>query len=74
MKWLSFIATSVIVLILFPFTEAQIGKTEFPFEFFAFENFDVTRKVFADELKLIKVAADIRSTLELKRDKLQVLY
>ena len=69
-----FSATVAIVLVAFHCCEAQIGKTEFPFEFFAFENFDVTRKVFTDELKLVKVAANIRSTLELRREKIEVRY
>jgi len=49
-----------------------IGSEEYPYEFFMFENFDLTRKVFSDEQKLVQQLKDIRSKLQKSRDEIQV--
>jgi hypothetical protein len=49
-----------------------IGTEEFPYEFFMFENFDLTQKVFLDEQKLVQQLRDIRSRLEKTRDEIEV--
>ena len=57
---------------LFVSVIAQKGKIEYPYEFQMFENFDLTKKVFLEEQKLIKKLREIQSTLKQSRDEIKV--
>ena len=58
----------------FELTSGQhgIGTEEYPYEFFMFENFDLTQKVFLEEQKLVQQLRDIRSRLEKTKDEIEV--
>jgi hypothetical protein len=72
MKTYSILFTLSVSLLFCHQVDCQIGKIEFPFEFFAFENFELTRKIFVDELKIVKLATAIKSTLKTKQEKIEV--
>lgn len=54
--------------------DGQYGQVEYPYEFFAFENFDLTEKLFVEEQQIVKQLNEIRSTLQARKDNLQVNY
>ncbi len=67
---------SIIFILSFKFelirAQYGIGTEEYPYEFFMFENFDLTQKVFLEERKLVEQLRHIKSKLEKIRDELQV--
>ncbi len=52
---------------------AQKGRIEYPYEFQMFENFDLTKKVFVEEQKLVQKLKNIQIALKQSRDEIQVI-
>ncbi len=52
---------------------AQKGRIEYPYEFQMFENFDLTKKVFLEEQKLVQKLKNIQIVLKQSRDEIQVM-
>ncbi len=52
---------------------AQKGRIEYPYEFQMFENFDLTKKVFLEEQKLVQKLKNIQIVLKQSRDEIQVI-
>ena len=72
---LKFILSAIFIIYLSHINKsvlAQHGATEYPYEFHMFENFDLTKKVFLEEQKLVAKFREIKSTLQKTQQIIQV--
>ena len=69
---LNSILSAIFLLYFSAIVSTQHGITEFPYEFHMFENFDLTKKVFLEEQKLVLKLRYIKSKLQNTQQLIQV--